>query len=156
MQYVFFYIAGILACNYAFSALPLVDMGAYGAWPPASLAVGFAFVLRDYAQRAIGHKVILAMLIGAALSYWLASPFVATASLVAFLVSEGIDWAIYTYSGKSFAQRILLSSALSTPIDSAVFLLMVGKFGWLAVTLMTASKMIGAALVWKIEGRRAA
>lgn len=156
MKYVLLYIAGIVGCNWLFNVLPLVPLGDLGAWPPASLIVGLGFVLRDYAQREVGHKVIFAMLIGAALSYYLASPFVAVASLAAFLVSEGVDWAIYSFSRKSFAQRILLSSAISTPIDSAVFLYLVGHFSWPAVVLMTLSKMIGALAVWKIEAQKVA
>lgn len=154
MKFVALYIAGIVACNWLFGMLPLVPLGDFGAWPPASLVVGLGFVLRDYAQREVGHRVIFAMLIGAALSYFMASPFVAAASLAAFLASEAIDWAIYTYSGKSFAERILLSSALSTPVDSAVFLYLIGHFSWFAVVLMTLSKMLGAAVVWQIEARK--
>lgn len=156
MKYVLLYIAGIVACNMAFDILPLVQLGELGAWPPASLIVGLGFVLRDYAQREVGHKVIFAMLIGAGLSYFMASPFVAFASLAAFLASEIIDWAVYTFSGKPFAQRILLSSAISTPVDSAVFLALIGHFSVTAVILMTLSKMVGAALVWKLEARRLA
>jgi uncharacterized PurR-regulated membrane protein YhhQ (DUF165 family) len=156
MKYVLLYILGIVACNVAFDILPLVQLGELGAWPPASLIVGLGFVLRDYAQREVGHRVIFAMLIGAALSYLLASPFVAFASLAAFLASEIIDWLVFTFSGKPFAQRILLSSAISTPVDSAVFLALIGHFSVTAVILMTASKMVGAALVWKLEARRIA
>lgn len=152
MIYVALYVMGIIGCNLAFDVMPLVSLGDLGAWPPASLIVGFLFVLRDYAQRAVGHKVIVAMLIGGALSYWLASPLVAMASLSAFLLSEFIDWAIYTWSRKPFRQRVLLSSAISTPIDSAAFLFLIGQFGWIAVALMTLSKMLGAVVASKMEG----
>ncbi len=154
MKYVALYILGIVACNIAFDILPLVQLGELGAWPPASLIVGLGFVLRDYAQREVGHKVIFAMLVGAALSYLLASPFVAFASLAAFLASEVIDWAVFTFSGKPFSQRILLSSAISTPVDSAVFLWLIGHFSITAVVLMTLSKMVGAAVVWKIQANK--
>lgn len=156
MKYVALYILGIVACNVAFDVLPLVQLGELGAWPPASLIVGLGFILRDYAQREVGHRVIFAMLIGAALSYLLASPFVAFASLAAFLASEVIDWAVFTFSGRQFSQRILLSSAISTPIDSAVFLWLIGHFSVTAVILMTISKMVGAAVVWKIQARKEA
>ena len=80
----------------------------------------------------------------------MADPFVAIASVTAFLISESADWAVYTWTKKPFAQRILISSIVSTPIDSAVFLAMIGHFSILAVVLMTISKMIGALIVWKI------
>ena len=143
------YIVLIVLVNWGFTVVPLVPiLGEM--FPPMSLAVGLVFVARDFAQREIGHKVIVAMLIAAGLSYFMANPFVAAASLVAFLISEGADWAIYTWTKKPFAQRILISSAVSTPLDSAVFLAMIGHFSVLAVVLMTVAKMIGALIVWKM------
>ncbi len=144
-----FYIILIVLVNWGFTVVPLIPiLGEM--FPPMSLAVGLIFVLRDFAQREIGHKVIGAMLIGGLLSYFMADPFVAIASVTAFLISESADWAVYTWTKKPFAQRILISSIVSTPIDSAVFLAMIGHFSILAVVLMTISKMIGALIVWKI------
>lgn len=144
-----FYIILIVLVNWGFTVVPLIPiLGEM--FPPMSLAVGLIFVLRDFAQREIGHKVIGAMLIGGLLSYFMADPFVAIASVTAFLISESADWGIYTWTKKPFAQRILISSIVSTPIDSAVFLAMIGHFSILAVVLMTISKMIGALIVWKI------
>ena len=147
------YVALIVLINIGFSVVPLVPV--FGEmFPPLSLAVGLIFVARDYAQREIGHKVIIAMLIAAVLSYIMASPFVAIASLAAFLVSEFADWGVYTWVKKPFAERILISSAVSTPLDSAVFLAMIGHFSILGVVLMTIAKMIGALVVWKIASER--
>ena len=144
-----FYIILIVLVNWGFTVVPLIPiLGEM--FPPMSLAVGLIFVLRDFAQREIGHKVIGAMLIGGLLSYFMADPFVAIASVTAVLISESADWAVYTWTKKPFAQRILISSIVSTPIDSAVFLAMIGHFSILAVVLMTISKMIGALIVWKI------
>ena len=55
---------------------------------PMSFAVGLIFVVRDYAQRAVGHWVIAAMLAAGVLSWWMADPFVALASVAAFAVSS--------------------------------------------------------------------
>ena len=144
-----FYIILIVLVNWGFTVVPLIPiLGEM--FPHMSLAVGLIFVLRAFAQREIGHKVIGAMLIGGLLSYFMADPFVAIASVTAFLISESADWAVYTWTKKPFAQRILISSIVSTPIDSAVFLAMIGHFSILAVVLMTISKMIGALIVWKI------
>jgi uncharacterized PurR-regulated membrane protein YhhQ (DUF165 family) len=115
-----------------------------------SLAVGLVFVLRDFAQREIGHKVWFAMGAAGILSYLMADPFVALASIVAFVISEAADWAIYTYTKKPFAQRILISSLVSTPLDSAVFLGVIGHLSWSGVIAMTLSKMIGALVVWQL------
>ena len=88
------------------------------------------------------------MSVGVALSYLMADPFVAVASAVAFGISELIDWLVYTTTKKPLRDRILLSSTISTPIDSAIFMLMVGFFSWYGLATMVASKMIGALIVW--------
>ena len=144
------YILLIVAVNYGFSVVPPIDVPGGGKWPPMSIVVGLIFVARDFAQREIGHRVIIAMLIAGAISYLMADPFVAMASVAAFLVSEFCDWAVYSFTGKSLSERILLSSAISTPIDSIVFLGMIGHLGLTAVVLMTLSKMIGA---WYVAGK---
>ncbi|MFQ5985352.1 MAG: VUT family protein, partial [Alphaproteobacteria bacterium] len=123
-------------------------------WPPVSLAVGFIFVLRDFAQREIGHWVLLAMLAGAVLSYFMAGPDVALASLAAFAVSELVDWAVYSFTRRPLSQRILLSSVLGTPVDSAVFLGGIGLLSVAGTVTMTASKMLGALCVWWLIRRR--
>ncbi len=123
-------------------------------YPPMTVAVGLIFVLRDYAQKEIGHKVIIAMLLGAFLSYIMADPFIAIASLIAFSVSEMVDWGVYTFTNKPLRQRILLSSLVSTPIDSALFLYMIGHFSLLATATMFVSKMLGALIVWHMLGKK--
>ncbi len=153
-KYTFLYIALIVAVNYAFVVTPLVALPGGEMWPPVSLLVGFVFIVRDFAQREVGHKVLLAMLAGVAISYFIASPFVATASAAAFLVSELADWAVYSFTKKPFSQRILLSSTVGAPIDSAIFLSGVGILSPVSITTMTASKLLGAVVVWWIVRRR--
>ena len=150
------YIALIVAVNWGFTVVPLVDLPGGEKWPPMSLVVGLIFVARDYAQREIGHRVIIAMLIAAALSYVMASPFVAVASLSAFLISEFADWAVYSFTRRPFSQRVLLSSVIGTPLDSAVFLAIIGHFSLVGVVAMTLSKMLGALAVWWLVRRREA
>jgi uncharacterized PurR-regulated membrane protein YhhQ (DUF165 family) len=156
LRYTVLYIVLIAMVNYAFTVVPLVALPDGTLWPPVSLLVGFVFVVRDFAQREVGHKVLLAMLAGAALSYVMAGPQVAIASALAFAVSELADWAVYTFTKRPFAQRILYSSALGTPIDSIVFLAAIGFLTPAGVAAMTASKMLGALLVWWMVRRRQA
>ena len=154
-KYSIAYVACILAVNIGFVYVP--PMPLLGEmWPPMSLLVGLIFVLRDFSQREIGHRVIGAMLIGALLSYYLADPFVAVASVVAFLISETADWLVYTWSKRPLHQRIVISSAVGTPLDSAVFLAMIGYFSIGGVILMTLSKMAGAFAVLYWMRRRTA
>jgi len=148
------YIGLIVIVNFGFSFVPLVEILGGEKWPPMSLVVGFIFVVRDFAQREIGHKVIVAMLIAAVLSYLMADPFVAIASLAAFLISEFADWALYSFTGKPFSQRVLMSSAVSTPLDSAVFLGIIGQMSLISVVAMTISKMLGAFLIWWLVRKR--
>jgi|TARA_R110000822_G_scaffold118155_1_gene250809 queuosine precursor transporter len=149
------YVISIVLINIGFEHVPLLPLFDTGEkYPPMALIVGLVFVLRDYAQREIGHKILGAMAIGGVLSYFMASPFVALASVVAFLSSELIDWAYYTWSKKSLRDRILISSALSTPIDSVVFLLIINHFSLVATIAMVASKMIAAVVIWYCLGTK--
>lgn len=154
MFYAVFYVFSVVLVNWLFAVVPPVVLPGGEIWPPISLVVGFVFVIRDYAQRAIGHKVLFAMLTGAGISYFMAGPEIAFASAAAFLVSEMLDWAMYTYTGRPFSQRVLLSSLISAPVDSAVFLFCIHMAGVGAVCIMTLSKLVGALVVFFLVRRR--
>lgn len=154
MLYALAYIASVVLVNWLFTVIPPVVLPGGDLWPPTSLVVGFVFVIRDYAQRAIGHKVLPAMFAGAGISYFMAGPEIAFASMTAFFVGELMDWAIYSYTGRPFSQRILLSSVVSTPVDSAVFLYLIGMFGVGSTMIMTLSKLAGALVVFLLVRRR--
>ena len=94
------------------------------------------------------------MVVGVVASYLMADPFVALASAAAFAISELADWAVYTWTKKPLRQRVLISSAISTPIDSTVFMVMLGFFSLPGLLIMTASKMVGALAVWYWAGRK--
>lgn len=123
-------------------------------FPPVMLVVGFVFVFRDFAQREIGHWVIIAMLVAGGISYFMSAPVVALASVTAFLISETIDWGVYTFTRKPLSQRILYSSAVSVPVDTFVFLQLVGFFDWTAFALVSIAKMVGALVFWVVLNRR--
>ncbi len=154
MLYAVLYISSVVLVNWLFAVVPPVLLPGGEVWPPVSLVVGFVFVIRDYAQRAIGHKVLLAMLTGAGISYFMAGPEIAFASMAAFMVGEMLDWAMYTYTGRPFSQRILLSSLVSTPVDSAVFLFLINMAGLGTIAIMTLSKLVGAVIVFCLVRRR--
>ena len=152
-KYTIAYIASIALINIGFVYVPLIPF--YDTmYPPMSIVVGLIFILRDFAQKEIGHRVFIAMLIGAFLSYIMANPYIAVASLVAFLVSETVDWGVYSFTKKPLHQRILLSSLISTPIDSAIFLIMIGNFSILATTTMFVSKMLACLGIWYWMGKK--
>ena len=148
MKYSLAYIAAIVAANWGFTAIP--PWFVFGAvLPPMTFLVGAVFVLRDFAQREVGHWVLVPMIIGVGLSFIMADPFVAMASAVAFAISEGVDWIVYTRTDRPLRDRILISSSISVPVDSAAFLLLAGFFSWIGFTVMVVAKMVAALIVWR-------
>lgn len=154
MMWVAAYVASIVLVNWLFDVLPIIETP-LGAWPPASIVVGFVLILRDLAQREIGHYVLIAMLAAGLLTYVMVDPFIAFASVSAFLVSEIADWIVYTVTRRPLRDRILASSAVGSPLDSVVFLGLVGFLSPASFILQTLSKFAGAALVWAILRHRA-
>lgn len=112
------------------------------------LVVGAIYILRDFVQREIKHYVILAMLLGCFFSYVLADKQIAVASVSAFFIGEFIDWAIYTFTKKPLSQRLLWSSCVSAPIDSAVFLYLSDMFNGAGLLALTLGKFFGILVVW--------
>jgi queuosine precursor transporter len=141
------YIAAIVLVNWLFDVLPVVETPV-GAWPPASIIVGFVLILRDLAQRQVGHYVLIAMLAAGIITYLMVDPFIALASVAAFLVSETADWIVYSVTRRPLRDRILASSAVSSPLDSVVFLGLIGILTPASFILQTLSKFAGAAAVW--------
>lgn len=141
------YIATVVLLNIGFSYVPMIETP-LGFLSPMAVVAGAVFVVRDFAQRQAGHHVLYAMGIAVVLSYLLADPYVATASAAAFAAAELADYAIYTLSGQPFHKRVLWSSAISTPIDTGVFLLGISGFTIGTFVLMVASKMIAAIFIY--------
>ena len=141
------YFAAIVFSNFMMVWLPIVAISGVGI-PPAIFVFGFVFVFRDYAQRAISHYVLIFMAAAAVVTYWLAGPAIAMASTTAFLVSELADWAIFTITKRPFAQRILLSSLVSVPVDTGVFFYALGILDMPSLVMGIIIKMIGTAVFW--------
>lgn len=135
------YVASVVFVNWGFATFP----GQEWLW---SLIVGSIFITRDFCQRAVGHWCLLAMALAGAISWWMADPFVAIASVAAFAVSETADWLVYTTTKRPLADRVLLSSAISSPLDSAVFLSLIGALSVELVTLQVAAKLTAALIVY--------
>lgn len=152
MKWTLAYVVAIPATNFLFAYVGVLPVpGTDYVWHPLSILVGFWLVLRDFAHRELGNRWIFApVLVGVALSYATSSPRIATASAVAFLVSECIDYAVFRWSRRQLAQRILISSAASVPVDSILFTGI--AFGLAAInpvtfSAMLAAKMLGAVIV---------
>lgn len=123
------YILSIIFGNLLVVYLGIIHM--FGlVFPAGAIAIGLTFSLRDFVQRSFGHKVwyfmIISTILTALLSFVLANmpipPWkIALASAVAFIVSEAIDWLVYTVTKMDIVYRIVISNLFSTPLDSILF-----------------------------------
>lgn len=147
MFYLILYISCIFGVNYGFTVVPPIDLG-FGVFSPMALVVGIIFVARDYAQRAVGHYVLVGMLIGVLISYYGADPAIAWASALSFAISETVDWLVFTVTGKPFYTRVLLSTAIATPVDTAVFLAMIDFMNPATFVLMVIAKILASLLIY--------
>lgn len=124
--------------------------------PSGVLLVGLALVLRDLVQRRLGKLwALIAILIGALISYWLAPPALVVASTLAFLISEIADFAVYTpLQERRLVLAVLLSSVVGLMIDSVVFLyLAFGSLDFVAGQILGKLWMVLLALplIWLIR-----
>ena len=141
------YILSIVLVNWLFVVVPPFPTP-IGELYLATLVVGSVFVLRDYAQREVGHKVLLATLAAGVITWYMTTPALAVASITAFAISEMADWAVFSFTGKPLQKRILISSLISVPLDSLAFLYLSGYLAPLSFTTETLSKALGVAIVW--------
>lgn len=153
------YIAAMPITNWLFSYIGVLPIpGTSYVWHPLSIIVGLWLVLRDLAHGELGDKAIfLPIIVGMSLSYLTSDARIATASAVAFLASEMIDYAIFRWTNATLGKRVLLSSAASVPVDSILFSGI--AFGLAAInpvtfTVMLVAKMAGAVVVASMLWRR--
>ena len=92
--------------------------------PSGVLMIGAALVLRDIVQRLLGPVwALVAIAAGVALSLLLAPPALVLASGAAFLLSELVDFAVYTpLQRRRLLLAVIASSAVGLAVDSLVFL----------------------------------
>ncbi|HYD88738.1 MAG TPA: VUT family protein [Vitreimonas sp.] len=144
--------------NWSFAAVPttpIPDWLGGGQFQPLAIVTGLVLVVRDFAQREMKHWVWAAMITGLALSTLTSWIQVVIASGLAFLISETVDWAVYTFTKRPLSQRIMISSLASAPLDQVVFiglasLVVPGIFAWGTIVTGIASKLAGALVVSQI------
>jgi len=92
--------------------------------PSGVLMVGLALVLRDLVQRRLGLIwSVAAILIGGALSWFVAPQALVMASVAAFLISEFADLGVYTpLQRRGLVLAVVASSVVGLFFDSLVFL----------------------------------
>ena len=152
-MWVLAYILAIVGLNWLFVVLPAIPT-VLGNLAPAAFLAGAVFVLRDYAQRQIGHYVLLATFFAGVITGFMVNPALAVASITAFAISETADWAIFSFTRQPLQQRILLSSLISVPLDTLAFLYLAGFLTIATFVLGVLSKTIGALTIWYLLKRR--
>lgn len=126
------FIGTIFAANYALEHWGVVSVG-FGLLAPAGVFfAGLAFTFRDVVHRTLGaHAVIAAIVIGAALSYWISDAVsipgghasIAVASGLAFLTSELADLAVYQpLRRRGWLRAVAASNVVGLVVDSVLFL----------------------------------
>lgn len=126
--------------------------------PSGVLMVGLALVLRDLVQRRLGVAwAVGAIVVGAALSAYVAPASLVVASAAAFLLSEFADLAVYTpLQKRRLVMAVLASGLVGLVIDSVVFLyLAFGDLNFLAGQVIGKAWMVGLSLpfIWIIRKR---
>lgn len=94
--------------------------------PSGVLVMGIALVLRDIVHERFGWKIAsTSIFVGAVVSAIFASPTLAAASALAFLLSEFADLVVYAPLRKRrLTLAVVLSGLVGSIIDSAAFLLL--------------------------------
>ena len=160
-KYTLIYILLIPLINWSFTWAPMVELPGLAAWAfnPVTIVTGLVLVVRDFAQREIGHEVLIAMALALFLTYVTSGGALALASGAAFLISELVDWAMFTFTKYKLSTRVLLSSAIAAPIDTTAFLygasfIRDAQFTLPNVVMSVGGKMLGAVVIWWIIRRR--
>lgn len=129
--------------------------------PAGTFAIGAILVIRDWLQQAMTarwgwRKAVLAsvglIVLAGVASYitaeaagWVSLQKIATASLIAFLVSEGLELAVFTpIRRRSLSLGVALSGSVGLVVDSVLFLwLAFGSLAYLDGQLVTKAVCVG-------------
>jgi hypothetical protein len=161
VKYTLLYILLIPFINWSFTWAPMVNLPGLAAWAfnPVSIVTGLVLVVRDFSQREIGHEVLFAMALALGLTYVTSGGALALASGAAFLISELVDYALFTFTKYKLSTRVLLSSALAAPIDTTTFLfgasfLRPDQLTAPNIIMSVGGKMVGAVVIWWLIRQR--
>lgn len=142
-------IASVVAANWATSRFGFIPVGFGQVSTAGTLAAGFALAARDALQDTLGKRwMLLALLIASAVSFSVSDPSIAAASAAAFVVSELLDFAVYTplrnrsqLGDRRWALAVGASSVAGAVADTAVFLGI--AFGAAAIAPALLGQLIG-------------
>jgi uncharacterized PurR-regulated membrane protein YhhQ (DUF165 family) len=145
------FVASIVLANVLTTQFGFVPVG-FGLMATAGTYVaGATLALRDAIQDTLGRWVVIgAILGGAALSFAMSAPFIALASLVAFLVSELADFGVYTpirkrakFGDAKWAIAVGASTVVGAVVDTVLFIGI--AFGPAAILPALPGQLVGKA-----------
>ncbi|WP_244190415.1 VUT family protein [Streptomyces caeruleatus] len=143
------YLGTVPAANLLTAHVGTVPVG-LGMMAPAGVYLGgLALVLRDLTREVLGpHAVLAAVAAGGAVSWLLAEPRLALASVAAFVLSELLDTAVYEPLRRlSLMVAVAVSNTVGAVADSVIFLsLAFGSLAFLPGQLLGKTLMTLAAL----------
>jgi len=118
--------------------------------PSGVYLAALTFVARDIVQRLAGLGVgVIAIIIGATISWWVSSPALAVASGVTFLLSETCDFLVYTpLQARHFPFAVVGSGLVADVVDSTVFLTLAG----IPLAVALPGQLVGKAWVVVVAG----
>jgi uncharacterized PurR-regulated membrane protein YhhQ (DUF165 family) len=141
-----FYLGSIVVANLLVMNFGIIQVAGLS-FPAGAVAVGFTFTARDLVQRRFGKwGCWIWMFVASGISA-VFSPTLALASLGAFVVAEGLDWAVFTASPLSFRGRAIVSNLVGTPLDSVVFVYLAFGPIWDAMWGQTIIKLASSLLI---------
>lgn len=145
------YVAVVVLANVLSTRYGLVPVG-FGLLASAgTYAAGAALGLKDAVREGLGRWGMVAVIVvGSALSFVLAAPAIATASLAAFAVSEVLDSLVYEpLRSRSKLGAVVASNTVGAAADTWVFLSLApfGPITGQAFTGQMVGKVLWATLV---------
>jgi len=159
LLYLILFIATIFGANWAIETYGLVPVGPDLIAPAGVYFAGLAFTFRDLAQDRVGRLwIVAAIVVGALISGFVSTKF-ALASGVAFLVSEMLDFAVYTpLRRRNWIGAVVASNIVGLVADSIVFLtLAFGSLQYLPGQVVGKAWMtlLAVAVLWLLRRRLA-
>jgi hypothetical protein len=153
------YVGTIVTANWASTHWSALLVGPV-AVPAGTLWAGVTFTLRDLLHECLGPRGVLAAIAaGAGLSWLLASPQIAVASVLAFTVSELVGSIVYgRLRAWSVVGAVIGSNLVGLGVDSVLFVpLAFGSFalvpgqvlGKTVATVLTVTVLVAAKTVWR-------
>jgi uncharacterized PurR-regulated membrane protein YhhQ (DUF165 family) len=148
------YILCIVAAN-VLATSSSITLGADIMIPAGVLVIAPIFTLRDTVQHRHGSRIAGdIVLVAALLTMLLSVPLgesrlgrVSIASLIAFVVSELLDTAIYfALHRHEWLTRVLASNTVASAIDTVLFLSIAFELSWPTFSAMYLIKLLGSTL----------